>query len=378
MDDSAAVMTQLRLTFFSSVFLLSLLTGGARGLSVQATLSEEPSEPSQTLLSCGGEAEWFFCVWEGPRGDRLCSVRARQGEEEVKDGTCGHEDPRLQLAGNRTDCQLVISDPAIRDQGDWTCALTDHNMDTVKQVTTLEVVQRGNISLEVSSSGSSVEREEVEIVDGDRLEVNCRLGEVWPAGSLEWSLKMEGEEVEQGELELSLGEEERQADCELCPLTVQQRLSLVLHQQHSGLELTCQHGLAGQTSLRVTVTAPPEADQEQLRHQQSLGLLPGILISSILILLSLAVLVSFCIRTSRNRKPKQADSEDPEVGKSFVENENLVKGGEGAIDMIDNVYDDAIKDNSLTDSSIHSSDSSENNTSDSVSPSDDDKDRPEL
>ena len=123
--------------------------------------------------------------------------------------------------------------------------------------------------------------------------------------------------------------------------------------------------------------SPTEADQEQLKHQQSLGLLPGILISSILILLSLAVLVSFCIRGSRNRQSKKADSEDPEVGKSFVENEAVVKGGDGGIDMIDNVYDDAIKDNSLTDSSIHSSDSGENNTSDSVSPSDDDKDRQE-
>ena len=87
MDDSAPVMTQLRLNFSSSVFLLSLLTGGARGLSVQATLSEQqPSEPSQTLLSCGGGAEWFFCVWEGPRGDRLCSVRAKQGEQEKTSG----------------------------------------------------------------------------------------------------------------------------------------------------------------------------------------------------------------------------------------------------------------------------------------------------
>ena len=96
MDDSAAVMTQLRLTFFSSVFLLSLLTGGARGLSVQATLSEEPSEPSQTLLSCGGEAEWFFCVWEGPRGDRICGLRDKLGSDQDK--LCG-EDHRFSISG---------------------------------------------------------------------------------------------------------------------------------------------------------------------------------------------------------------------------------------------------------------------------------------
>ena len=357
---------------YSSLCLLSLLSGGARSLTVHTEVSEEPS---QTILTCGGQEEWFFCVWEGPRGDRLCSVRARKGQDEVKEETCGYEGSRLELVGNRTECQLVISDPAIRDQGDWTCALTNQNMETVKQVTTLEVVQRGNISLEVSSSG---EMEEVEIVDGELLEVNCRLAEVWPAASVEFSLKIDGEEVSQEELEVSLGEEERQSDCELCPLTVQQSLSVVLHQEHSGLQVTCQHSRAGQTSLQVTVRPPTEAEQEQLKHQQSLGLLPGILISSILILLSLAVLVSFCIRGSRNRKPKQAHSEDPEVGKSFVETENVVKGGDVAIDLIDNVYDDAIKDNSLTDSSIHSSDSGENNTSDNnTSPSDDDKDRQE-
>ena len=365
-------MTGLLLTFI----LLSLSAGGTRATTVQTMLGEE--EPSQSLLlTCGGEAEWFFCVWEGPGGDRLCSVRARQGEEEVKAGTCGHEDSRLELVGNRTECQLLIREPAIRDQGDWTCALTDHTMDTVKQVTTLEVVQRGNISLEVSSSVPS-EQKEVEVVDGERLELYCRLDEVWPAASLEWSLVLEGEELEQEQLEVRLGQEEVESQCSHCPLTVQQSLSVVLHQQHSGLQVSCKHGLAGQSSLTVTVTSPAQADQEQLKHQQSLGLLPGILISSILILLSLAVLISFCIRGSRNRKPKQADSEDPEVGKSFVENENVVKGGDGVIDLIDNVYDDAIKDNSMTDSSIHSSDNSENNTSDSVSPSDDDKDRREL
>ena len=365
-------MTGVKLTvFLSSLSLLSILRGEVRALTVQTMVSEEPS---QTLLTCGGEVEWFFCVWEGPRGDRLCSVRARKGEEEVKDGTCGYEDSRLELVGNRTTCQLLIREPAIKDQGDWTCALTDHNMETVKHVTTMEVVQRGNISLEVSSSG---EKEEVEMVDGDRLELHCLLAEVWPAPSLEWSLSLGGVEVRKEEVEVRLGEEVRQSDCELCPHTLQQSLSLVLHQQHSGLEVRCQHGRASQTSLLVTVTAPAQADQEQLKHQQSLGLLPGILISTILILLSLAVLVSFCIRGSRNRKPKQAHSEDPEVGKSFVETENVVKGGDGGIDMIENVYDDAIKDNSLTDSSIHSSDSGENNTSDSLTPSDDDKDRQE-
>ena len=27
-------------------------------------------------LSCSSSSPWFFCVWEGPRGDRVCSLRS--------------------------------------------------------------------------------------------------------------------------------------------------------------------------------------------------------------------------------------------------------------------------------------------------------------
>ena len=54
---------------------------------------------------------------------------------------------RLELVGNATHCLLVMRDLDITDQGDWTCALTDDNMETVKQVTTFNIIKHGNISL---------------------------------------------------------------------------------------------------------------------------------------------------------------------------------------------------------------------------------------
>ena len=235
------------------------------------------------------------------------------------------------------------------------------------------------ISLEKEDSG---ETDIVEILEGERLELNCRLEQVWPAASLQWSLEKDGKpllEVEREELELEVGEEVVVSECSQCPVTVQQRLSARLHSGHSGLEVRCEDGQRAMASLQVTVTVPSKADLELLRQHQGLGLMPGILISSILVLLSLAILVSFCIRGSRNRKQKQnhTEGEDPELGKGFVENENMVKGGEGGSDVIENVYDDSNKDTSFTDSSIHSSDNSDSNISESLTPSDDDKDRPQ-
>ena len=352
--------------------LLALLSVGLGQDVVDHVISEDNSR----TLSCSRPQPWFFCVWEGPREDRLCSLRSREGG--LRERACGYEDSRLELLGNATHCQLVIRDVDISDHGDWTCALTDDNMETVKQVTAFNVMKHGNISLEVAETG---ERETADTFEGERLEVRCRLEQVWPPASVLWRLEREGKEVvgeEREELEVEVEEEVVESECDLCPVSVEQRLSLVPGSRHSGLLISChQPHSPALSSLQVTVITPTQADLERLRHDQGLGLMPGILVSSILVLLSLAVLVSFCIRGSRNRKQKKShsESEDPEIGKSFVDNENIVKGENGAADMIENVYDEANKDSSFTESSIDSSDNGDNNISDSVSPSEDGSDK---
>ena len=38
-------------------------------------------------LSCFSPSPWFFCVWEGPRGDRVCALRSELGNGE--NAMCG-------------------------------------------------------------------------------------------------------------------------------------------------------------------------------------------------------------------------------------------------------------------------------------------------
>ena len=47
-------------------------------------------------LSCSSQAPWFFCVWEGPTGDRVCSLRSSLGKG--GGSMCGESD-RLKLNG---------------------------------------------------------------------------------------------------------------------------------------------------------------------------------------------------------------------------------------------------------------------------------------
>ena len=41
-------------------------------------------------LSCFSPSPWFFCVWEGPRRDRVCALRSEIGKEEK--AMCGGVD----------------------------------------------------------------------------------------------------------------------------------------------------------------------------------------------------------------------------------------------------------------------------------------------
>ena len=52
---------------------------------------------SSVVLSCNSQAPWFFCVWEGPRGDRICSLRSNIGRQGDRD-RCG-ESHRMNIQG---------------------------------------------------------------------------------------------------------------------------------------------------------------------------------------------------------------------------------------------------------------------------------------
>ena len=73
---------------------------------------------------------------------------------------------QAEAGGNNTWCELTIEGAEIADNGQWTCALTDNNMDTVKHHRELRVEEG--------------ETEELEMMAGETLEVVCSLEEAWP------------------------------------------------------------------------------------------------------------------------------------------------------------------------------------------------------
>ena len=109
---------------------------------------------TKVTLVCDSDSPWFFCAWESPQGGRLCSVQSPgQRGTVTNSGACGGAGDRLRLGGNNTQCELTIEGAEIADHGQWTCALTDNNMDTEKHHRELEIMLPGEIPVSQPGQG---------------------------------------------------------------------------------------------------------------------------------------------------------------------------------------------------------------------------------
>ena len=131
----------------------------------------------EVTLTCITSSPWFFCVWEGPGGDRACALRDKMGKQ--GESLCGEQD-RLEVKGNSSMCRLVIKNPEISDHGDWTCAVSDDDsLETVKDDVQLEIRAEGTL---VIMPGK------VELSEGEQVELVCMVEEVFPPPEISWTV----------------------------------------------------------------------------------------------------------------------------------------------------------------------------------------------
>ena len=131
----------------------------------------------EVTLTCITSSPWFFCVWEGPGGDRACALRDKMGKQ--GESLCGEQD-RLEVKGNSSMCSLVIKNPEISDHGDWTCAVSDDDsLETVKD----------DVQLEIRAEGALVIMPgKVELSEGEQVELVCMVEEVFPPPEISWTV----------------------------------------------------------------------------------------------------------------------------------------------------------------------------------------------
>ena len=101
-------MTRIPVIFFvtllSSVHCQNILMEDTKfeGRSQQVLVEKE----GNITLRCVSPRPWFFCVWEGPQGGRVCGLR----DKLTSDGhqaLCGGDD-RLNITG-KSRCHVSVS-----------------------------------------------------------------------------------------------------------------------------------------------------------------------------------------------------------------------------------------------------------------------------
>ena len=88
------------------IIMLLLLSSSVRGQHLMSGGDQAPMVTprvtadlgANTTLSCSSldARPWFFCVWEGPGGGRVCGLRDRMGDSTL----CGG-DTRTQISGQQ-------------------------------------------------------------------------------------------------------------------------------------------------------------------------------------------------------------------------------------------------------------------------------------
>ena len=87
----------MHLTISIPAFLLLLLSEVFMIKSEDTVIKSTTTRLSESVeISCHRPSSWFFCVWEGPRGDRVCSLRSNIGKGEGS--MCGGND-RMKIKG---------------------------------------------------------------------------------------------------------------------------------------------------------------------------------------------------------------------------------------------------------------------------------------
>ena len=136
------------------------------------------SSTKEVSLSCTSTSPWFFCVWEGPAGERACALRDQMDTH--GSSLCGKQE-RLEIKGNSSMCTLVIRAPSMSDQGEWTCAVSDDKMETVKDYRQLDIVVEGKMDLVEDTNME-------EMVEGEKVELICSVTDAYPVPDLAWSM----------------------------------------------------------------------------------------------------------------------------------------------------------------------------------------------
>ena len=146
---------------------------------VQSSPAMMVKEGSKTLLGCKSSQPWFFCLWRPPVGEKECSLQEGGGVRKV----CRQGREELEVAGGDSYCSLTVPKVTLADHGDFLCLLNQaETFLTARSTVRVEVATEAMISVRVGKE----EKDKVEAVEGEVVELECEARRAHPPPTLTW------------------------------------------------------------------------------------------------------------------------------------------------------------------------------------------------
>ena len=206
---------------------------------------------------------------------------------------CGKQE-RLEIRGNSSTCMLVIRDPVLLDNGKWTCAISDEKMDTVKDHRMLDMVVEGKMNLTALNNTK-------EVIEGDKVEVVCRVSGTYPPPHLAWSTPHPGilHTLPSEVLPTMSG-----------VVTVQQRAYYRTRVGERGVNISCmarQGNITRRVRSMVINIKQMEMMKDEEENNDNLVLISGILLGVILFLVTLILIILLSRKILKKKYSSNSD-----------------------------------------------------------------------
>ena len=162
--------------------MVALVVGGKKDFNiVQSSPGMMVKEGSEARLGCMSSQSWFFCLWRPPLGEKECSLQEVGGVRKV----CKQGREELHVGGRGSSCTLTIPEITMADHGHFLCMLNQaETFLTARSTVRVEVATEAKIRVRVGKK----EKDKVEAVEGEVVELECEARRAHPPPTLTWVL----------------------------------------------------------------------------------------------------------------------------------------------------------------------------------------------
>ena len=139
-------------------------------------------------MSCTADQEWFFCLWQNPKGEKNCVVKQKASFVSACSGA-----KHMEIGVEDKSCTLSVDNVTIQDKGIYMCVLnqaamfhTERSYFNIQMASPAEVkvLKKHSVGNEMTDS---VVQDVLLLSEGELVELKCESKRAFPKPTFTWT-----------------------------------------------------------------------------------------------------------------------------------------------------------------------------------------------